>query len=299
MEVLSNSQSVVVDKEDDDNFDAVDVWLSRGEFLRKLRQLEQEDEAERLKAAEADDKGNESNDQRCSTDSCTLDYPYFLQTNSKRNIYDDYKHVNYTHVNLGLFGNATEPLVLQQDRHVGKGGLIWDAGYILADTLIQQKEWLLLGDKPQRVLELGAGTGVTGLMLAQAFSLAQVHLTDLPQLQPLLETNLAQSKLENATCGVLEWGKAAVSSEKYDVILGADVVAGIYSAPALLKTLYDQSHENTHIFLSTRDRLSGIMDDFCQQLQERFEVVEKRTPCSDNRNPTVYIVHITGKRRAQ
>jgi predicted nicotinamide N-methyase len=295
MEVFADSSAVK-----EDTFDAVDAWLSRGEFLRKLRQLEQEDEAERQVSSSTADDDDDAQQQEENDDPHMFDYQHFLK---HQHCHDDYKHVNYTHINLGKMrddDSSKEPLILQQDRQVGKGGLIWDAGYILADTLIQKKEWTLLGDKPQRVVELGAGTGVTGLMLAKAFSLAQVHLTDLPELQPLLECNLRQSKLDNVTCGVLEWGKTPSSGDhKYDVILGADVVAGIYNAPALIKTLYDLSHARTHIFLSTRDRLSGIMDDVCKELQEKFEVVERRAPCSDNRNPTVYIIYITGKRRVQ
>jgi predicted nicotinamide N-methyase len=226
-----------------------------------------------------------------------------LQNQRHCGMYDDYKHVNYRAINLGTIGNNSlaKHLILQQDRSVGKGGLIWDAGYILADTLVQQKEWSVLGDKPQNVLELGAGTGVAGLLLAMAYPLAQVHLTDLPQLQPLLDNNIRSSKLDNATAGVLEWGNSIPDGNNkcYDVILGADVVAGIYSAPALLKTLVDSSHSCTHIFLSTRERLSGIIDDFCRQLSERFDVVEKRLPQSGNRNPTVSIIYITGKRPFQ
>lgn len=352
MEVIANPlatmETIAIPNDHDDDVhtdddadledDAFNAWFHRGEFLRELRLLEQEDEAERQlqqAAVETDD-----DDDDIINNHNMLDYPHFLKTNRTRRIYDDYKHVNYEYVNLGtcsVDGNTNDnnnndtdsaellqPLIIQQDRSVGKGGLIWDAGYILADTLMQQQQnnnnsddnttntnnWTLLhSDRPQRVLELGAGTGVTGLMLAKAFpKTAQVHLTDLPLLQPLLERNLKAAQLDNATCGVLEWGKTTAESStttntctkhNYDIIVGADVIAGIYSAPALLQTLCDLSHERTHIFLSTRDRLSGIADDFCVQLAERFEVVEKRMPCSDNGNPTVYILYITGKRLVQ
>ena len=64
---------------------------------------------------------------------------------------------------------------------------------------------------PLRVLELGAGVGLTGLQLATQFH-CQVVVTDLPVAIPLLERNiiLNQSKFVGGTdsvkCQVLAWG---------------------------------------------------------------------------------------------
>mmetsp|Transcript_21274 Transcript_21274/g.37420 ORF Transcript_21274/g.37420 Transcript_21274/m.37420 type:complete len:133 (+) Transcript_21274:688-1086(+) len=132
-------------------------------------------------------------------------------------------------------------------------------------------------------------------MIARTFPMSKVHLTDLPQLQPLLEKNTKH--VENATYGVLEWGKPV--NETYDVILGADVVAGIYDSQALVKSLFDLAHENTRIYLSARERLSGLLDTFELDLKERFATVERRMADSDNKNPSVFIICISGKRRFQ
>jgi len=274
----------------DDDYNAVDALLDRGEMMRKLRQLEREDEAQRQEEPEQVEEHLLLSE---FDDHDTLCYPRYLA--NQRGIYDDYKHVNYSKVDFGLVGGS--PLILHQDRHVGKGGIIWDAGYILADSIIRNYiDWSLLGDRPQRVVELGAGTGVTGLLIARAFPMAQVHLTDLPQLQPLLELNIKSCE-KNATFGVLEWGKPV--QETYDVILGADVVAGIYDAQGLVRTLSDLSHEQTHIFITFKERLSGIMDAFIDEMKELFDVVEKGLPESENRNPNVYLLRISAKRRFQ
>ena len=60
--------------------------MNRGELLRKLRQLEKEDEASReTSSEELDDYG-------------VLVYENFLNSQS---FYDDYKHVNYRTIDFG------------------------------------------------------------------------------------------------------------------------------------------------------------------------------------------------------
>ncbi|KAL3920776.1 MAG: hypothetical protein SGARI_006862 [Bacillariaceae sp.] len=254
----------------DDDYDAATALLMRGAFLKKLRELERQDDEERQRMASFMEE-----DEAETATSNTLRYSTYLA--NQRGVYDDYKHVNYEFIEFDNKSNQDAvPLTIQQDRKVGKGGF------------------------PQKVIELGSGTGVTGLLTAQAYPMAQVHLTDLPQLQPLLEGNAKlNSTLQNVTTGVLEWG-SKTTNEAYDVILAADVVAGIYDGQALIKSLYDLAHSKTQIFLSCNEgRLAGIIDAFIGELKERFEVVERRQPHSDNRNPNIIVFVISGKREFQ
>ena len=271
---------------DADDYDAASALLMRGALLQKLRELERQDEAERQREASMEEDEDDGTN--------TLQYSRYLA--NQRGVYDDYKHVNYEFIK---FDNNNTTLTIQQDRTVGKGGFVWCAGYILADFLRQNSSHLtLLQDKPQTVVELGSGTGVTGLLVAQANPMAKVHLTDLPQLQPLLEANVKRNHLDNVTTGVLEWGSK--TNEQYDVILAADVVAGIYDGQALIQSLYDLAHAQTQIFLSCNEgRLAGIIETFVNELKERFEVVERRQPHSDNRNPNIIVFFISGKRELQ
>ena len=125
------------------------MLFDRGSFLRKLRELEKEDELERQREMETVDEETEV----ITTD--TLDYQRYIKQQQMKPIYDDYKHVNYRCIDFGHINNSTTPLIIEQDRSVGKGGLVWDAGYILGDSLIQkQDEWLL--QYPQRIVELGS-----------------------------------------------------------------------------------------------------------------------------------------------
>jgi predicted nicotinamide N-methyase len=193
---------------------------------------------------------------------------------------------------------AHQPLVIEQDRTVGKGGFVWDAGFILAESVLnmEQKETEWLGNHQEtKIIELGAGTGVTSLMIARAVPTATVHLTDLPQLQPLLSKNCTTCP-DRATHGVLEWGKPVGDDAPYDIILGADVVAGIYDASGLAKTIYDLSHEKTVVYLACRERLAGVIDRFESHMHELFTKVERRAPDSSNKSPNVFIMRVSGKR---
>ena len=272
----------------DDEYDAASVLMQRGAFLRRLRELERQDEQER---------GLEENAQHLDVTSntrTTLDYQSYLANQS---YYDDYKHVNYHRIDFGMIGDRRVIIQQSREKETGKGGLVWDAGFILADHLIQTKELWNPSSRPVRMVELGAGTGVTGLLLAAAFPESKVHLTDLSPLMPLL--NINAKGFENATVGELEWGTSTTTLEKYDVIVGSDVVASIYDSSALAKTIYDLADERSQVYLACRDRLSGSIEQFEMHLTRLFANVQRRKATSTNRNPDVWILHVSGRRDDQ
>lgn len=306
---------------DSSSYDACDELFKQGDFLRQLRLLEQEDEALREKDRQEHPQQEEEDD---GSDTNTLDYKRYLT--KQEGMYDDYKHVNYQYIDFGIIDapgvvcdsdskndsstNVRQtPLVIEQDRSLGKGGFIWDAGVILADSVLRMEqketEWLDMGSsdstqkKTTKIVELGAGTGVTSLMIAKACPQATVHLTDLPVLVPLLSKNCQQCPGQ-ATCGVLEWGKPVLTGENdaapYDIILAADVVAGIYDSSGLAKTIYDLSHEKTVVYLAYRERLTGIIERFESYMHELFTKVEKMDSDSSNHSPNVFIMKVSGKR---
>jgi predicted nicotinamide N-methyase len=249
--------------------------MNRGAFLRKLRLLAEEDE--KLRETETHD----------SSENGVLSYKSYL---SVQDVYDDYKHVNHREIDFGDVGGR--PLIVEQDRTVGKGGFVWDSGFILAEHVALEKEWQ--AGNPS-IVELGSGTGVTGLFVARQIPEAKVHLTDLPELLPLLEKNSFDEP--NVTTGVLEWGRNV--SGEFDIILGADVVASIYDSFALAKTIYDLAHENTKVYLACEDRLAGSIEAFESHMNNMFEHVERKKSNSTNKNPKVWILQVHGKRKLQ
>eukprot|EP00980_Cylindrotheca_fusiformis_P010011 scaffold2214_cov139-Cylindrotheca_fusiformis.AAC.8 len=253
-----------------------EAMMNRGAILKKLRQMAEEDEAQR------DVQNNDSGDNE------TLSYQSYL---ASQNVYDGYKHVNYKKIDFGIVGGS--PMIIEQDRTVGKGGFVWDAAFILAEHVIRESNCQIGNPK---IVELGSGTGITGLFVARQAPAANVHLTDLPNLLPLLEKN--SSGFSNVTVGALEWGTNN-ATEKYDIILGADVVASIYDSFALAKTIHDLSHENTRVYLACEDRLAGTIETFESHLKNMFQDVQRTKSNSVNKNPRVWILQVHGKLQTQ
>ncbi|CAH9146998.1 unnamed protein product [Cuscuta epithymum] len=96
-----------------------------------------------------------------------------------------------------------------------------------------------------RILELGSGTGVTGIAAAAILG-ARVTVTDLPHVLPNIQFNVdlnsevLQKRGGAVEAAALSWGETedmeAVGRE-YDLILGSDVVYHDHLYEPLLKTL--------------------------------------------------------------
>ncbi|CAD6196149.1 unnamed protein product [Caenorhabditis auriculariae] len=79
-------------------------------------------------------------------------------------------------------------LTIHQELISDVGGVIWDSALVAAHLFLKNREYWM--DK--KVVELGAGTGVCGLVLGALG--AEVLLTDLPERLPLLEKNLSENQ---------------------------------------------------------------------------------------------------------
>jgi len=79
--------------------------------------------------------------------------------------------------------------------------LCWDAAFVLAEYLVGaiQDSEPKATSTPKRIIELGSGTGLCGLMLAKSLRMTknthdcQITVTDLPELLPLLKRNLERN----------------------------------------------------------------------------------------------------------
>jgi hypothetical protein len=195
-------------------------------LLRALKQLEEEDLA--LREKNVLDEEMELRQQHvhhiCASDHITivedgkkmLEYDSYLE---HQRYYDDWKHADIPLINFGNLGNYCNPsasygkekngcgvcdahleqqhLVIEQQKSLGKGGIVWDAGFVLAEHLIlRQNEWLHIRNFSSRqrpsILELGAGTGLAGLALAK-FLPCDALVTDLPELLGLMERNVCRN----------------------------------------------------------------------------------------------------------
>ncbi|CAI8609144.1 unnamed protein product [Vicia faba] len=98
---------------------------------------------------------------------------------------------------------------------------------------------------PMRILELGSGTGIVGIVAAATLG-SDVTLTDLPHVVPNLKFNakanagVVGSSGGNVTFAPLRWGDAAdveVIGREFDVIVASDVVYHDHLYEPLIETL--------------------------------------------------------------
>ena len=138
-------------------------------------------------------------------------------------------------------------IVVQQDRAAvdGLGGFVWNGAYKLCAYCNQHRDRLVHG---KRVLELGAGCGLPGLVTA-TLGACTVVLTD--QFTDLLEPNVAANARHCAAeleVAVLNFGGGAeelqqldrvVAPAPFDLVLGSEITSlGRETRDALLQTLF-------------------------------------------------------------
>ena len=117
---------------------------------------------------------------------------------------------------------------LKVDWAVGIGGATWTSGQQLCRHLAtyERRYSALRRGAPLKFLELGAGTGVSGLFAAKLFPGASVVLTDLADHLDLLDANVYLNGVEGRVVSeLLDWRDADTFGrldEAPDVVLAAD-----------------------------------------------------------------------------
>ncbi|NXR51837.1 MT21A methyltransferase, partial [Hippolais icterina] len=202
------------------------------------------------------------------------------------------------HSPSATFHFASRTIRLQQDwRRLGVAAVVWDAAVVLCAYL--EMEGIDLRDRS--VIELGAGTGLLGIvvtLLAQgscyclmgtkepagvralySTCCARVTITDraaaLEFLESNVQANLSPELRPRAVVKELTWGKDLDNFPPgaFDFILGADIVYLEETFVELLQTLEHLCSERTVILLSCRIRYERDLK-FLKMLRERFSVSE-------------------------
>jgi hypothetical protein len=179
------------------------------------------------------------------------------------------------------------------------GGRLWPSASVLGNYLLQHRSKLT----GKRVLELGSGIGLGGMVAAMAG--AHVTLTDgAPEVVRLLQRNTARNIAAIEACGgsisachMLRWGewddveRACSKHGPFDIIIGADLLYSPSGYTPLLDTLHqlscfpsspgysiwhhddkmEQEHDPPLIFLAYPDRTAAWdWSVFKDSLQQRF-----------------------------
>ncbi|XP_007886402.1 protein-lysine methyltransferase METTL21D isoform X2 [Callorhinchus milii] len=187
----------------------------------------------------------------------------------------------------------------------GVGSVVWDAALVLGRYL---ESGAFLGGGRSRlagkqVLELGSGTGAVGLMAAAQG--AHVTVTDLEELQDLLNMNINENRhlvSGSIQAKVLKWGEIVHDIlPDPDYILVADCIYYEQSLEPLLKTMKELSGDKTVIICCYEKRTMGnnpkIEQCFFELLQCDFMIEEIPLDMHDEeyRSEDIHILHIQRK----
>lgn len=197
------------------------------------------------------------------------------------------------HDTTRTFRYMNQSIEIHQDwANTGVAGVVWDAAIVLATFLqtVSNKgadglnEIGLDGDsfKGKRVLELGAGTGLVGIV--SCFLGANVVITDTSDALEFTKKNVLRNintnpKSDSGSCKVevLHWGRDLEEwkDEPWDLILGADIVYVKETFAELFNTLVflTEAKRDASILLSCRIRYQRDID-FLELLKKKFHVNE-------------------------
>ncbi|KAI1895549.1 hypothetical protein AGOR_G00107390 [Albula goreensis] len=185
------------------------------------------------------------------------------------------------------------------------GCVVWDAAIVLCKYL-ETKQFYDPSNGINKwanktILELGAGTGVVGLMAATLG--AHVTVTDLEDLQQLIHINIRDNiaLISNGSVSakVLKWGEDV---NKFlpppDYILMADCIYYEQSLEPLVKTLRDLAGPDTCVICCYEQRTVGnnpeVEKQFFQLLLQHFRPekipLERQDP--EYSSPDIHILHL-------
>mmetsp|Transcript_13928 Transcript_13928/g.18214 ORF Transcript_13928/g.18214 Transcript_13928/m.18214 type:complete len:258 (+) Transcript_13928:97-870(+) len=148
-------------------------------------------------------------------------------------------------------------ILVHEDYDAGLGGTLFDGALCLCNYIEYLKTNENVSFKGKKVIELGAGCGLPGLLLASLG--AAVDITDIEQTVELIEENIENNE-ENIRLGegkavarILDWfseGDRAGFDGDYDFILAADTVYNIEVIRPYLETLKSLSNDHTKILFA-------------------------------------------------
>uniref|UniRef100_A0A3Q4BVF7 Protein N-lysine methyltransferase METTL21A n=1 Tax=Mola mola TaxID=94237 RepID=A0A3Q4BVF7_MOLML len=174
------------------------------------------------------------------------------------------------HNSSAHFRFANRDLHLAQDwKKLGVAAVVWDAAVVLCMYLELGKVDL----KGKRAIELGAGTGLVGIVAAL------LTITDREPALDFLSTNVKANvppdSPGSAVVSELTWGEGLehYPAGGFDVVLGADIVYLEDTFAPLLQTLQHLCSDSTVVLLACKIRYKRDTD-FLGMLRRLFAVEE-------------------------
>jgi len=179
--------------------------------------------------------------------------------------YDDYRYCNYKVLIFEDLG-----VRVLQDWRLGKGGILWDASWVMAKYL----QSMDLENK--RVIELGAGSGLPSIVSCSKG--ANVVVTDLPELTQFTQANFEQNlEVLRGSYAIqdLDWQnedhREALKGH-YDLMVLSDLFYLPSLAEDFSKTVRALASEHTTIVMTYRFRVPHILDPFLEELEKHYHI---------------------------
>jgi predicted nicotinamide N-methyase len=154
-------------------------------------------------------------------------------------------------------------LNLYADMGVGIGGDRWPAAETFCDCILDSNYCAFFTSlfNNKRVVELGAGNGMAGLLVGKTFpNVAEVVVTDAQDHLGLMERNIAMNSttVRNVTCQVLDWLQPqAAELGKFDIVLALECIYRENLYGPLIDSLDCVCHDDTVIFLGLTRQFLG------------------------------------------
>ncbi|KAG9491611.1 hypothetical protein GDO78_000235 [Eleutherodactylus coqui] len=155
--------------------------------------------------------------------------------------------------------------------NLGVAAPVWEAALYLCTYFEEQK----LNFKGKKVIELGAGTGIVGILVSLLGG--HVTMTDLPHALPQIRKNVSVNVPLDPIPRVcaLSWGIDQVHfPQDYDFVLGADIVYLKETYELLIQTLLHLCGPRTTILLSSKMRKEHGTTDFFQNILPQYFDIE-------------------------
>lgn len=138
------------------------------------------------------------------------------------------------------------------------GQQVWRGALFMADYVLDNTS----KTKDKTVLEVGAGTGITSIILAKFCDPRQVLVTDIQPMLPLLSRNLTRSRATKAQPMELDLTihpNAVIEPflKDVDIVIGADIIYDNDITDGIvefLKTLFEQHPKSQRLCLLTIEK---------------------------------------------
>ncbi|KAL7275985.1 Protein-lysine N-methyltransferase efm6 [Rhizina undulata] len=177
-------------------------------------------------------------------------------------------------------GMLSTPLKLHEDLAKGCGGQIWPAGETLTKYILrryQNTDHL----KDKRIVELGAGGGLTGLAVAAGCDIggSELYITDMSAMIDLIHRNVELNQMqEKVKVELLDWSNPlpkTIANKPVDIVLAADCVYFEPAFPLLEKTLIELVTEYTVVFFCFKKRRRADLN-FMKTIKKKLDVREAK-----------------------